>query len=300
MKIIFCDSVIDNKRVEPDYETEYNSAKENGFETAIFSFEELQEGNINTALKHIKSSHHKELAIYRGWMMTPTIYDQFYDGLLKKNIQLINTPTEYKHCHYLPESYAKISEQTPKSNWTKDISEDAIIELSNEFGSQPIIVKDYVKSEKHNWNDACFIPNASDKTNVSKITDRFLELRGDYLNEGIVFRAFIELEFLTEHSKSKMPLTKEFRIVFLNKKIVQIFNYWDEGTYDSEKPDIIFFQNIAAKIESNFFTMDVAKKKKGGWIIMELGDGQVAGLPDTANKTSYYTELKKICATYHL
>jgi len=300
MKIIFCDSVIDNKLVEPDYKTEFNSAKESGFETEIFSFEELQEGNINTALKYIKNCHHEKLAIYRGWMMTPTTYKQFYDGLLKKNIRLINTPTEYKHCHYLPESYAKICEQTPKSNWTKNISEDAIIELSNEFRTQPIIVKDYVKSEKHHWNDACFIPNASDKINVLKIVHRFLELRGEYLNEGIVFRTFIELEFLTEHSKSKMPLTKEFRIIFLNKKIVQIFKYWDEGNYDSEKPDIIFFQNIAAKIESIFFTMDVAKKKNGDWIIMELGDGQVAGLPDNANKTTYYTELRKNCTKYHL
>ena len=157
-----------------------------------------------------------------------------------------------------------------------------------------------MKSEKHNWNDACFIPNASDKMNVQKIVNRFIELRGDYLNEGIVFREFLELEFLTEHSKSKMPLTKEFRIIFLNKKVVQIFNYWDEGNYDSEKPDIDFFQNIAEKVESNFFTMDVAKKKNGGWIIMELGDGQVAGLPDNANRNNYYNELKKNCVEHRV
>jgi hypothetical protein len=293
MKIIFCDSVIDNKIVEPDYQTEFDSAKENGFETEIFSFEELTDENINSALKFIKNSEKTELGIYRGWMMTPNIYEHFYNGLLKKNIQLINNPTEYKHCHYLPESYDKIIDETPKSNWTKDISKDNVIELSNEFGIKPIIVKDYVKSEKHNWNDACFIPNASDKNKVQEIVNRFLELRGDYLNEGIVFREFIELEFLTEHSKSKMPLTKEFRIIFLNKKVVQIFNYWDEGNYDSEKPDIDFFQNIAENIESNFFTMDVAKKKNGGWIIMELGDGQVAGLPDNADRFEYYNGIKK-------
>ncbi|UPS90858.1 ATP-grasp domain-containing protein [Bizionia sp. M204] len=300
MKIIFNDSVIDNKIVEPDYESEFNSAKENGFETEIFSFEEIEDGNINSALKFIKTCEKIELGIYRGWMMTPKIYEQFYNGLQKKNIQLINNPTEYKHCHYLPESYDKIINETPKSNWTKDISENSILESSNEFGNKPIIVKDYVKSEKHNWNEACFIPNASDKNKVLEIVNRFLELRGDYLNEGIVFREFVELEFLTEHSKSKMPLTKEFRIVFLNKKVVQIFNYWDEGNYDSEKPDIDFFQNIAENIESNFFTMDVAKKKNGGWIIMELGDGQVAGLPDNANRNKYYNELNKNCVEHRV
>ena len=293
MKIIFCDSVIDNKVVEPDYQTEFYSAEKNGFETEVFSFEELTHGNINSALKFIKSSDKKELGIYRGWMMKPKVYERFFDGLLKKNIQLINNPTEYEHCHYLPNSYDKIEGKTPKSYWTKDLSQANFIELSNKFSHSPIIIKDFVKSEKHNWDEACYIPNAADKNKVIQTVNRFLELRGDYLNEGIVFREFVELEFLTEHSKSKMPLTKEFRIVFFNKKAVQIFNYWDEGSYDSEKPDIGFFQNIAQGIESNFFTMDVAKMKNGGWVIMELGDGQVAGLPDNANKNDYYRELKK-------
>ncbi len=294
MKIIFCDSVIDNKLVEPDYKQEFYSANNSGFETEIFSFEELTDGDLQRTLKLIKSCEKEKLGIYRGWMMTSNIYEKFYNELLKKNIRLINTPSEYKHCHYLPESYSKIIKETPKSNWTKDVSISNVIKLSNEFGSNPIIVKDYVKSEKHNWEDACYIPSASDKKKVEEVVSRFLELRGNYLNEGIVFREFIELEFLTEHSKSKMPLTKEFRIVFLNKKVVQIFNYWDEVNYDCEKPDIDFFQNIAERIESNFFTMDVAKKKNGKWIIMELGDGQVAGLPDNANKKDYYNNIKNL------
>ena len=38
---------------------------------------------------------------------------------------------------------------------------------------------------------------------------------------------------------------------------------------------------------SNFLTMDVAQKKDGNWIIMELGDGQVSGLPDNADKVFF-------------
>lgn len=294
MKIIFCDSVFDSKTVEPDYESEYIAAKQNGFDTEIFSFEELIDGNINAALKFIQANESKVLGIYRGWMMTPKQYAVFYNVLLSKNIILINTPSEYKHCHYLPESYDKIANYTPKSNWTTDLSEATIVTLSEAFGNYPIIVKDYVKSEKHHWNEACYIKNAADTENVQKVVSRFLELRGTYLNEGIVFRQFEELEFLTEHSKSSMPLTKEFRIVFANKAIVQIFKYWDEGDYDEEKPDIEFFSNIATKIDSNFFTMDVAKKKNGDWIIMELGDAQVAGLPDNANRNEYFKNLEAI------
>ena len=89
-----------------------------------------------------------------------------------------------------------------------------------------------------------------------------------------------------------MPLTKEFRIVFVNKQLVSIFDYWDEGEYGETKPNLESFKEIAKTIESNFFTMDVAKKENGGWIIMELGDGQVAGLPDNADKNEYYKNIK--------
>lgn len=61
-----------------------------------------------------------------------------------------------------------------------------------------------------------------------------------------------------------------------------------------KKPDIDKFRQIADRIDSNFFTMDVAKKKSGGWTIMELGDGQVAGLPENADTTEYYEKIKTV------
>ena len=35
--------------------------------------------------------------------------------LLEKNLQLINSPIEYKNCHYLSECYKFIENFTPKS-----------------------------------------------------------------------------------------------------------------------------------------------------------------------------------------
>lgn len=34
--------------------------------------------------------------------------------------------------------------------------------ILHEFGDRPVIIKDYVKSRKHEWLGACFIPDASD------------------------------------------------------------------------------------------------------------------------------------------
>lgn len=37
--------------------------------------------------------------------------------------------------------------------------------------------------------------------------------------------------------------------------------------------------------------MDIARTAEGGWTIIELGDGQVAGLPDRADKEQFYQSI---------
>jgi hypothetical protein len=295
MRIIFCDNLIDRK-VDPDFEEECLAASKLGFTTSLLSFEELNDLNFYKATQKIKKAEVLQLAIYRGWMIPADKYIHLYEYLLKKNIKLINTPEEYETCHYLPLAYQYIHGLTPQTNWMVidgDINFEDIFALTDTFKAEAIIVKDFVKSQKHNWEDACFIPNASDKDSVRKIVSRFIELQGTQLNKGLVFRKFENLEFLTNHSKSKMPLTKEFRLFFLYGKLIQVFNYWDEGDYDDIKPDFENFKEVGSKVNSNFFTMDVAQKKDGDWIIMELGDGQVSGLPDNADKIGFYKALKE-------
>jgi hypothetical protein len=173
-----------------------------------------------------------------------------------------------------------------------DTSIDDIMELLKPFGPRPLIVKDYVKSRKHEWNEACYIPSASDRDVVERVVRRFVELQGSDLNEGLVFREYVSLEPLTTHSRSGMPLAKEFRIFYLDNVAIYWTNYWDEGDYQDSKPPIDRFQSIAQDVRSRFFTMDIALRVDGEWTIVELGDGQVAGLPDTADPLAFYERLR--------
>lgn len=299
MKIIFCTDPLNPGKVDTDYENEFIAAKELGFEVGLISFEDLVDiDDPSAAIKKLKASVDGETAIYRGWMLKPDKYAELYHALKKKNIELINSPKRYRNCHYLPESYNTIEDYTPRSIWfsKEQISEsmDEIYEkLGSAFGTNPVIIKDYVKSHKHEWNEACFIPNASDSEGVRRVVSRFLELQGEDLNEGIVFREFVNLEFLTIHSKSGMPLTKEFRVFFLDGEPLQVFYYWDEGDYGDLHLDLFPFTEIAKKIDSRFFTMDIAKVENGDWLIVELGDGQVSGLPEKANLHKFYENLKE-------
>ena len=296
MRIIFCDSGFSPKEVDYMYAEEYKTAKNQFIQTSLISFEELKKGNIDASLKRVRPSEEKISGIYRGWMLKPSQYEMLYNSLLKKNIELINNPTEYKFCHYLPESYETIKNFTPKTTFKELKAEFKMEDFKNEinvFGDKPIVIKDYVKSQKHYWKEACYIPSASDKEKANSVISKFIELQDSDLNEGLVFREYVELEELTNHSESGMPLTKEFRVFVKNREIISVFKYWDEGDYKNVEPVIEAFEEIIPKIKSNFFTMDISKKKDGNWIIVELGDGQVAGLPDNADKEAFYDRLRK-------
>lgn len=296
MRIIFCDSGFSSKEVDYMYAEEYRTAKAEFIQTSLISFEELKRGNVEIALKNVGPNEEKGIGIYRGWMLTPNQYELLYKSLLEKNIELINNPAEYKFCHHLPENYETIKKYSPKTTFKALKSAFKIEDFQKEiaeFGERPIVIKDYVKSQKHYWEEACFVPNAADKEKVNSVVHKFLDLQGDDLNEGLVFREYVELEELTNHSESGMPLTKEFRAFVKHGQVMMIFKYWDEGDYQGAEPIVDIFEGVIPKIKSNFFTMDIAKKKDGNWIIVELGDGQVAGLPEHADKGAFFNALKK-------
>lgn len=300
---LFCENPFEPNNVDEDYSDEFESAKINGFKTLLFNFDDLtNEYDFKNATKRIKHNANLSNVIYRGWMLTPKQYSNLYEDLLSKNYKLINNVIEYQNCHYLPDSLEFIEGKTPKSVFEKfenSQSIEKLIEKTKMFGSKSVILKDYVKSEKHDWETACYVPNASNIENLKNSIENLIKLRGKYLNEGIVVREFIGLKDLTIHSKSGMPLTEEYRLFFFNQKLVEIYDYWEEGKYDLIKPDTKEFEVIAKNIKSNFFSMDIAREKNGNLIIIELGDGQVAGLPDKAERNEFYKKMKIISANSH-
>jgi hypothetical protein len=58
--------------------------------------------------------------------------------------------------------------------------------------------------------------------------------------------------------------------------------------YAGMAPPVDQFMKIAAAVKSRFFTMDIAKRRDGDWLIVELGDAQVAGLPENADVDGFY------------
>jgi hypothetical protein len=84
------------------------------------------------------------------------------------------------------------------------------------------------------------------------------------------------------------PLLRSF---IWKQSLCAIFRYWENENYNDDKIDLNIFISIAKNINSNFFTMDIAKAKNGKWYIIELGDGQVSGLPSQKDSSEFYINL---------
>lgn len=63
-------------------------------------------------------------------------------------------------------------------------------------------------------------------------------------------------------------------------RIIYSAEHREEGTYGDAAPPVGLFSRVGERVRSRFFAMDVAKRLDGEWIVVELGDAQVAGLPD--------------------
>jgi len=152
----------DPREVDPDFEAEQRAAEAAGLDTALIDHSRVVEGAATTAVA--RAPEEAGLAVYRGWMLTPNQYESMHAALLLRGTTLINTPEQYRACHYLPESYQWIEGHTPRSAW---LPLDGALDLERlkrciaPFGDSSLIVKDYVKSQKHYWQEACFIPSAS-------------------------------------------------------------------------------------------------------------------------------------------
>lgn len=295
--ILFCSQPFAPKEVDADFLTEHRAAIDAGFSTALFDHTLVTEGDVSRAIRRIPENIGS--CVYRGWMLTASRYSELHDALMQRGAQLVNSPSAYRFCHHLPESYSALEGETPESVWFPvkgSVAFDEVFERLRIFGSAPLIVKDYVKSQKHHWNEACFIPHADDKASVERVVRRFLELQGEDLAEGLVFRRYVPLRIVGLHPRSKMPLAAEFRTFWFDGQLLLKHAYW--GDLASVEPDLTpsdaWLHHISLQISSRFFTMDVALLDNGQWTVVELGDGQVAGLPEPQLAPQFYQKLRGI------
>ncbi len=139
---LFCQDPAGSCNVDPDLVEEFIAVSGLGLHTLLFDLDELEHDNVFVSLKNIPAASTMTDVLYRGWMITPHSYTILYNALLDKNYKLVNTPTQYQNCHYLPDSLKFIIDHTPKTifaEYTSDHSIDDLIEKANIFNGKPVI-----------------------------------------------------------------------------------------------------------------------------------------------------------------
>ncbi len=285
--ILFPSRMFETHTVDDAFADEERAARAAGFETALVHQQRLDDGEFARAVRAIA---HEGLAVYRGWMLSAERYAELHRALEDRNVALINTAEQYVHCHHLPESFDVIASSTPAAVWVpravNGVDIEQVVIAARRFGSAPVIVKDHVKSRKHEWEEACFVPSAA-------VVSTFLERQGDSLEGGVVLREYVDLESVGTHPKSGMPLAREHRVFVLDGEPVVVGRYWSAGEYRAEDVPLADFAETMEAVRSRFFTMDLALGRDRGWRIIELGDAQVAGLLDTISPELFFQRLRE-------
>lgn len=108
VNFIFCSHPLNQKKVEENYEEKFQKARL-GHACALFSYEDFEMGKLSLHGETISG-----LTIYRGRMLKPELYKEFYAKLEEKGIILIDTPEEYERNHMI-------------SDWNDDLEGDISI-----------------------------------------------------------------------------------------------------------------------------------------------------------------------------
>lgn len=275
MYAAFCSDPLNPRNVDPDYEREASFAKDAGFDVIVIDHDELDHRIApRAALKRARISETGPL-VYRGWMLRAEAYAQLHQAFVDKEIRPFVSPGHYETCHHAPNSAEALKAFTPDTKFISlsDLdNKEKIHDILNGFSQGGVVIKDWVKSQASGyWSEACYIPDVRDRSHADRVITRFRELQGDSLIGGIVFKQYVPLEPVGAPAH-------EFRAFVVNGQVVGCWPRSSEAN-SIGKPPVDLMNDIAAVVDSPFSSLDLSIDQNGKWWLLEVGDGQVSGLP---------------------
>jgi hypothetical protein len=176
------------RRPDGHFAPEAHAARDAGVPVALVDHDALgRRGEPDGAVRTVPADTD---AVYRGWMLRSEQYRAFADALARRDVVLRTTAGHYRRAHELPGWYAALRGVTPDSAWTVSGDRDAFDACCERVGPGAAVLRDHVRSLKHAWFEAAYIPDVADRAAARAVADRFLELRGEDLVGGLVVRRF--------------------------------------------------------------------------------------------------------------
>lgn len=270
---IFPRDIFNPRSVDEEFSADAKMARQAGHQIALLDHEALREGKVNTStfLPHVGSQN----VVYRGWMLKADEYELLYSSMLAVGITMNTNPYQYQTGHHLPGWYETFLDVTPKSYFWNPTGSLSLADFCSSLPRGAYIVKDYVKSRKNEWLTSCYAPNINE---LPAVATEFFEqqhvIENDLVGE-VVVRAFENFD----------KTNGEARIWWVDNNLALISSHPDTPSLVPQIPDdfIETLKTLVEQLNCPFITTDVIPDDNGVWRVIEVGDGQVSGLPADAN-----------------
>jgi hypothetical protein len=289
MILLYPQNPLMRKLPEPVFEAEFDAVNELGFHCLLFPEDALSADGTERALRHLPAGDGK-MILYRGWIFSEELYRKFHAGLEARNYRVVSTPAQYAEVTYFPNYYPKIRDASPPAVWTETADEYEAWSASRKLGDGPFVIKDHVKSAKHLWHEACFVPKGSGRENFERIARNLRQEQGRSFHRGFVVKQYVPLRSRGP-SPREYPKAEEYRLFFWQKRLLVAAPYHDVA---ANPVDSTLYEQIAQRFDAPFFTMDVAQTEKGDWIVVDMGAGECSSLPPSLSPAVFYRSLAEV------
>ncbi|MEW1748619.1 GNAT family N-acetyltransferase [Streptomyces angustmyceticus] len=280
---------------DPHFAAEAAAAQAAGAATAVLDHEALAAGDAAAAVARVPRGAGP--VWYRGWMLPAGRYAALSAALADRGRRLLTSPAAYRRAHELPGWYDTFRALTPASAWLpcppgRAPERAALADLAAPLGTpgrpRPLVVKDWVKSRKHEWDEAAYVPDADDTGQLAAVVGRFVALQEESLTGGVVLRAF-----------ESFDAVGEARVWWVDGEPVLSGPHPDTPGL-RPAPDLTHVAPAVRESGLRFVTTDLARRTDGVWRVVEVGDGQVSGLPAGADHRPLFEALVTAGAGYPL
>ena len=258
-----------------------------------------EDGEVAAAKNYFDRVVHQRAAVPLGTVIAryyalPEYVELENDLRIGADATLLNTYAQHRYVADIRNWYPDFVDVTPRT-WCD------ITDYLCGADPGPVVLKGTTNSRRQQWHTHMYAANKDAARAV------WLRLLDDPLvaEQGVVVREFEE--FVTyEPAYISCPVTQEYRFFILDGEVLTSGYYWAQA-YGPElrlahpevdQPPVDWVQQIIAprlRDRIRFAVADVARHVDGRWRLVELNDGQQAGLSCCSADTLYKELAARLC-----
>lgn len=247
MRFLFPNSLLQSRQPDEMFVDQVVAFEAAGFATSLISLERVEMGQARVFTPDLDSS---ETVVYRGWMLNAQEYQRFEESIAKSGAVPLTDLATYLSCHHLPRWYPLLQDLTPETHIFP--AEVDLPHALESLGWERYFIKDYVKSVKTAQGSLIDSPEKA----------RLL------VAEMLQYRGAIEGGFCVRRVEAFIPGSEKRYF------IIQGIAYAAETNW----PVPAIVHEVAARIRSPFFSVDIVERQDGVLRVVEVGDGQVSDI----------------------